>query len=95
MISLTNPTGRKTEARVVTVGPAKLFFSYETCVGFEVEGKKYRSYHGSSTATTRRHMREFDLNYATYLYYTEFAEKMGEALYKAGCYATRDSLADT
>jgi hypothetical protein len=33
-ISLKNPTGRKTNAHVVTIGDREYFFSYETCIGY-------------------------------------------------------------
>jgi len=34
MASITNPTGRKTQAHVVTIGANRYFFSYETCIAF-------------------------------------------------------------
>ncbi len=38
MISLTNPTGRKTQAHVVTIGEREYFFSYQTCIGYRGPG---------------------------------------------------------
>lgn len=34
MIRLTNPTGRKTPAHIVTIGQKEYFFSYQTCIAF-------------------------------------------------------------
>ncbi len=34
MATLTNPTGRKTEARIATIRGDDYFFSYSTCIAF-------------------------------------------------------------
>ena len=36
-VSLRNPTGRNTQAHIVTVGGREYFFSYETCIGYRSE----------------------------------------------------------
>lgn len=57
MISLSNPTNRNTEARVLTLGPHRLYFSYETLVayagplGAATTSKKW-------SVTTSKHIRE-------------------------------------
>jgi len=33
-VRLTNPTGRDTQAHIVTMGDCCYYFSYETCIGF-------------------------------------------------------------
>ena len=60
-VSLRNPTGRNTQAHIVTIGGREYFFSYETCIG-------YRSEFGPAEAgirisnswgpTTGRHFKE-------------------------------------
>ena len=33
-VSLRNPTGRNTQAHIVTIGSREYFFSYETCIAY-------------------------------------------------------------
>lgn len=57
-MKLSNPTGRKTEARVLTIGEHELFFSYETLIAYRgpraPEGVRATNVWGRTTA---RHMR--------------------------------------
>ena len=34
MIKLENPTGRNTQAHIVTIGDREYFFSYQTCIAY-------------------------------------------------------------
>jgi len=59
--TLTNPTGRKTEARICTIGGSEFYFSYETCIGFR--GQSGNTQHqvrivNSWGPTTGRHFNE-------------------------------------
>ena len=59
MISLTNPTGRKTEARIVEIGAHSLYFSYATCIAYcGPLGTFRRPNHWGPT--TGRHFRELE-----------------------------------
>ena len=58
MISMTNPTGRQTEARAVHMGKLTLWFSYNTCIAFRYNDYKYRLPTWMFSQTTRKHMRE-------------------------------------
>jgi hypothetical protein len=60
-VQITNPTGRKTEARVVTIGSNEYFFSYETCIAFRgVSGGREYSIRlpNSWGPTTGKHFNE-------------------------------------
>jgi len=60
-INISNPTGRKTEARVVEVGHfITLYFSYSTLIGYEVGAERWRidNHWGP---TTGRHFRELGI----------------------------------
>jgi len=68
-IRLFNPTGRKTEARVLELQGNRYYFSYETCIGFE--GYSYASgdkkLHKVRLAniwgqTTGKHIRELGID---------------------------------
>ena len=61
MISITNPTGRKTECRTVTINGVTLCFSYETLIGFiDSDGTRHRVAN-SWGPTTGRHFNECGL----------------------------------
>lgn len=62
-ISLTNPTGRKTEARIVTLDNKEFFFSYRTCIGVRgcFEGKHIKQRLENTGPTTGRHMNELGI----------------------------------
>ena len=57
MITLQNPTGRKTPAHIVTIGTWELFFSYQTLIAARGPGFRYRIAN-SWGPTTGRHFRE-------------------------------------
>lgn len=61
-IFIDNPTGRRTEARRVTIGPWRLFFSYQILIAASGPGfKKRLANHGGPT--TGRHFCEMGLRY--------------------------------
>lgn len=63
MIRITNPTGRKTECRTVTINGVTLCFSYETLVGFiDRDGTRHRVTNQWGT-TTARHIKECGLDF--------------------------------
>lgn len=58
---LLNPTGRKTEARILTTPDADLFFSYQTCIAYRVwDGESMESLRRPNDwgPTTGRHFNE-------------------------------------
>jgi hypothetical protein len=60
-ITLNNPTGRKTEARVVSIGNNEYFFSYQTCIAFRGKsgGRSYSIRVPNSWGpTTGKHFKE-------------------------------------
>jgi hypothetical protein len=61
-MQLTNPTNRRTEARVLHVAGARLFFSYETLIALDVQltvGDRLRVRRANSWGpTTGRHFQE-------------------------------------
>jgi hypothetical protein len=61
-VSLCNPTGRKTQAHIVTVGDHEFYFSYETCVAYR--GPDYQCRIPNHWGpTTERHFREMGLEH--------------------------------
>lgn len=61
IISISNPTGRKTEARVVEIGYlVALYFSYDTLIGYHV-GAERRRISNQWGPTTGRHFRELGI----------------------------------
>lgn len=60
-VELCNPTGRKTQAHIVTIGENEYFFSYNTCIAFRgmINGE-YRAMRVANSwgPTTGRHFNE-------------------------------------
>jgi len=64
-VRLVNPTGRRTEARLLYLGRTMLYFSYETCIGFQ--GFSNGVYHAvrldnSWGPTTGRHINDLGIS---------------------------------
>jgi hypothetical protein len=59
-MKLTNPTGRKTDARVLTFGQHAFYFSYEMCIGYSGPLGNVRR-ENVWAQTTGRHINEMGL----------------------------------
>lgn len=79
-ISITNPTGRQTEARAVHMGKLTLWFSYNTCIAFQYNDYKYRLPKWMFSNTTRRHMSEMGLLWFPQLDSRDFNPKLDTAI---------------
>lgn len=79
MISMTNPTGRHTEARAVHMGKLTLWFSYNTCIAFKYNDYKYRRVNEWGP-TTGRHMDEMNVRHFDDVNEDEFNQKLDTAI---------------
>lgn len=77
MTSIRNPTGRRTECRIVRFGVIEFFFSYETLMGVCFPGGAFRR--GNSWGpTTGRHLREMGIDGWPVLGEIEFEHRVHE-----------------
>ena len=80
MITLTNPTRRKTPAHIVTVGEHELFFSYETLIAYR--GKVSIRRPNDWGPTTGRHFNELGCSNFCMLKGQQFEEAVESLMQK-------------
>lgn len=80
-VRLSPVTNRNTPLHRVDVGPITLYFSYETCVAFHVDGGVLTISENVWSSTTGRHLSELDGgDKAGRISYEEFERKLAEVV---------------
>jgi hypothetical protein len=82
-VKLTSPSSHNTPFHRVDIGPITLYFSYETCVAFWVDGHSLVVCENIWSTTTGRHLGELDgggANKKNRVPYAEFDRQLKQVI---------------